>query len=120
MKRLLFLVFSVADVGRTNDLTFTFFNVGEADSIFITTPNNKRILVDTGRNYSKSRNSATSVILPYFQTNGITSLDIMLLTHPDSDHIAGSVDILKNVNVKKVITNGESAKNKSYINILST
>ncbi len=106
---------SIALKSLGNDLTFTFLNVGEADSIFIKTPNDKKILVDTGKVYGKTKNSATSVIIPYLKVLGINSIDVMLLTHPDTDHIGGSVDILENIKVDKVITNGEVAHNKSYI-----
>ena len=114
---LIYLIFSFSSNAYTKDLTFTFLSVGEADSIFITTPNNKRILVDAGRNLGKDKNSALSVILPFFSSQGITSIDMMLLTHPDSDHIGGSVDVLENIKVQELVTNGESAKNKSYLKL---
>ena len=114
---LVYLIFSFSSKGYTRDLTFTFLSVGEADSIFITTPNNKSILVDAGKIYGKDKNSATSIILPFFNNNGITSIDVMLLTHPDSDHIGGSVDILENIKVDNLITNGEEAKNKTYLKL---
>ena len=57
----------------------------------------------------------TSIILPYFKVNGINSLDLLIMTHPDSDHIAGTVDILKTIPVKRIITNGEIAENKVSI-----
>lgn len=114
---ILYLSFSLSAKGDTGDLTLTFLSVGEADSIFITTPNNKRILVDAGRNFGRGKTSATSVILPFFSAQGITSLDMMLLTHPDSDHIGGSVDILENIKVDELVTNGETAKNKTYLKL---
>ncbi len=95
-------------------LSFTFLAVGEGDCIFIKTPENKNILIDTGRYYGNSFNSGTSIILPYFKVNGINSLDLLIMTHPDSDHIAGTVDILKTIPVKRIITNGEIAENKVY------
>jgi len=111
------LIFSAVEKSPADELSFTFFNVGEADSIFITTPNNKKILVDAGRTYGSSRNSGNMIILPYFQINGISNLDMMVLTHPDSDHIGGSVSVLEGINVEKLITNGESAENKSYLKL---
>jgi len=102
--------------GYTNELSITFLNVGEADSIFIRTPNDKRILVDTGRLYGRTRNSGSSIIVPFLKVNGINHIDIMLLTHPDTDHIAGSVDVLKNIKVHKIITNGDKAESKTYLN----
>lgn len=113
----LYLVFNIGLKGYSNELSFTFFNVGEGDSIFIETPNGKKMLVDTGKYYSKTRNSGNSIILPFLKTNCIDEIDIMLLTHPDNDHIGGSVDILKNIKINKIITNGEKTENKAYKNL---
>lgn len=114
----IFLACSTLFKGYTNDLTITFLNVGEADSIFIRTPNDKRILVDTGRLYGRTRNSGSSIIVPFLKVNGINHLDIMLLTHPDTDHIAGSVDILKNIKTHKIITNGDKSESKTYLRLM--
>ncbi len=95
-------------------LTFTFLAVGEGDCLFLKTPENKNIMIDTGKYYGNSFNSGVSIILPFFKVNGINSLDLLILTHPDSDHIAGTVDILKTIKVKRIVTNGETGENKVY------
>lgn len=111
------LLLSSVSKGFTGDLTFTFLNVGEADSIFIQTPNNKNILVDTGKNYGRIRNTGNSIIIPFLRVSGINCIDLLVLTHPDSDHIGGTVDVLENIEVKKLITNGEKAQNKAFLRL---
>ncbi|MDD3593784.1 MAG: DNA internalization-related competence protein ComEC/Rec2 [Candidatus Gastranaerophilales bacterium] len=114
----IFLSVSFAVKAFADDLRVTFLSVGEADSILIETPQNKTILVDAGRNEGKNYNSGKSVIVPFLKNSGINTLDMLILTHPDSDHIGGAVDVLKSVNVKQVITNGESAKSKTYYTMM--
>ncbi len=97
------------------DLEFLFFDVGQGDSVLVRTPGKKYFLVDTGppSKYSPAR----TAIIPYLRDKGITSLDAIVLTHPDSDHTGGTSYILENIKVKKVFHNGEKRKTKNYLKI---
>jgi len=113
---LVVIFFSTCMEGFSSDLKFTFFDVGEGDSILLQTPDDKTILVDTG---DKGKYSpAKTAIIPYFKDLGINKLDILLLTHPDQDHIGGTLDILKNVQVGTIYTNGEKSDAKFYGKLL--
>ncbi len=94
------------------NLEFVFFDVGQGDAVLINTPNNRHILVDTGPpgRYSPAR----TAIVTYFRDNGIKNLDALVLTHPDSDHIGGTIDILKAVKVQTVYHNGTEDNSKIY------
>jgi len=104
----------------TNNLKLTFFDVKEADSILVQTPDKKNILVDTGNTGIKSFNSAKTIIIPHLRDKGINKLDALILTHPDSDHIGGTVNLLENIKVKKIIDNGEKSDSKTYREIQKT
>lgn len=92
-------------------LELVFFDVGQGDAIFIHTPDNKNILVDTGPGGRYT--PAKSIIIPYLHGRGINSLDAAVLTHPDFDHIGGITAILKNINVKTVFHNGLNNNSKT-------
>ncbi|MDD3013027.1 MAG: DNA internalization-related competence protein ComEC/Rec2 [Candidatus Gastranaerophilales bacterium] len=121
-KRLNFTILSLLTVfillifsdNFSKDLKLTFFDVKEADSILIQTPDKKSFLVDTGNTGIKAFNSAKTIIVPYLRDKGINKLDALILTHPDSDHIGGTVNLLENIKVEKIIDNGESSKSKTY------
>lgn len=87
------------------------FDVGNADSFLIKTPENKYVIIDTAHGFlNSSKNSfsqADSIINKYLKDNGITTIDLMILTHFDADHSGGAVDIMKVVKVKKLILNKE-------------
>jgi competence protein ComEC len=93
-------------------LEIVFFDVGEGDSIFVNTPENKHILIDTGPNGSFT--PAKSIILPYLRKRGLSSLDALVLTHPDSDHTGGTLDIIKNIQVKNLLTNDAVNNTRIY------
>lgn len=91
---------------HTEELRVMFFDVGEGDSILITTPLNKTFLIDTGRTGFNGYSKAKSAIIPYLRKKGIESIDGLILTHPDSDHIGGALSILQDFRVQKVYNNG--------------
>lgn len=94
-------------------MTVTFINVGQGDSILIQSPNGKSMLVDGGRR------TAGDKVVSYLKKAGITSLDRLVATHPDADHIGGLIDVLHNFNVKKAIDSGKDHTSETYIDYLT-
>lgn len=83
----------------TGLLYVTFIDVGQGDSILIQSPDGKYGLIDGGEQGSGA--------LKYLQSHGVKSLDLLVATHPHSDHIGGLVDVLKTIPVSRIITNGQ-------------
>lgn len=79
-------------------LTVTFLDVGQGDSILIETPDGLQMLIDGGPDGTVLRRLAKE--LPWFDR----TIDIILGTHPDKDHIGGLVDVLKRFKVDEIIT----------------
>ena len=89
-----------------NNLEITAFDVGNADSFMIKTPDNKYIMIDTGKaGYNGGKSQAEMIILKYFKDQGIRNIDSVIVTHFDNDHCGGTVDLIKGMNVKKVYAN---------------
>ncbi len=81
------------------------FSVGNADSFLIKTPKKKYILIDTahGSNGNNTFSQADAIINKYLKDNGIKHLDLMIVTHFDSDHSGGAADILSVIKADKVL-----------------
>ena len=62
-------------------------DVGQGDSIFIQTLENKRILIDAGDE------DAEHTVYSYLKRRGVKKIDVLIATHPDTDHI-GSMDYI--------------------------
>jgi competence protein ComEC len=76
----------------------SFLDVGQGDAIFIQTPSGRQALIDGG--------PSPSVLLSHLgRRMGFwdRSLDLMVLTHPDADHITGLVSALERYRVEKVV-----------------
>lgn len=85
--------------------TVTFLDVGQADSILITLPAGKSVLVDTGGNFLNTSSVAVNKIIPYLNSRGINEINLLILTHGDYDHMGQAVSLVNNINVKNVIFN---------------
>ncbi len=107
MKKILLLLivicftFCGCTVNYDNEnLTIHFLDVDQGDAIFITTPQNTKILIDGGPN-NKILNELGQV-MPFWDHN----IDIMILTHPHADHVVGLVEVLRRYNVKTIYHTG--------------
>jgi len=85
------------------ELSVWFFDVGQGDAIFIETPNGEQILIDGGVN-DEVLSKLGAVMWPLDRT-----LDLVIATHADADHITGLVEVFDRYEVEVVMTNGESA-----------
>ncbi|APT19135.1 MULTISPECIES: DNA internalization-related competence protein ComEC/Rec2 [Amylolactobacillus] len=86
----------------------TFIDVGQGDSILLTTPiNRKTVLIDTGGRLNfggtkPRRSNFEKVSLPFLKSQGITHIDAVFLSHQDADHIGDLADLLENFTVNKL------------------
>lgn len=82
-------------------LRVTFFDVGQGDAIFIETPQGHQILIDGGP-IRQLAGEKVAERLPFWDK----SLDLVILTHPDADHITGLVGVLEKYDVANVLWTG--------------
>ncbi len=78
-------------------LCVTYLDVGQGDSTFIESPSGVQMLIDGGPDGSVLRK--LSKTMSFFDK----SIDILLVTHTDQDHIAGLVNVLKRYDIGTVI-----------------
>ena len=98
----LLFIFTLIPIKNKNPEVL-FFSVGNADSILIKSPANDYFMIDTGKvGYLKSATQAEYIMLKYFKDRGIKHLKSLIITHFDSDHSGGTIDILKNLKVAKL------------------
>ncbi|HEU5460441.1 MAG TPA: ComEC/Rec2 family competence protein [Pyrinomonadaceae bacterium] len=85
------------------ELTIRILDVGpvNGDSILISTPSGKNVLVDAG-DTTKGK-----AVVEALKRNNIQQLDYFIATHPHPDHIGGAAEVFKAVKVLNVIDNGQ-------------
>jgi competence protein ComEC len=103
------LVWSIALTMPDGKLHVSFLAVGQGDAILIQTPNGQDILIDGGPDPQKI-NLELSEKLPFWDR----TIDLVVCTQPQADHVTGLVDVLQRYNVKQVLEPGISYNSSIY------
>jgi len=90
------------------NIHLSFLDIGQGDSIFIRTPDDYFILIDGGPNMSVLEQLAN--VMPRYNR----TIDLIVLTHPHSDHVNGLIEVLKRFDVKRVMLTGTPSNNPYY------
>jgi competence protein ComEC len=98
-----------------DELRVTYLDVGQGNAALLELPGGYTALIDGG---GFSDNSVfdigARVIAPFLWRNKIQTIDTLILSHPNSDHLNGLIFIARHFNVKNIWTNGESKTTLGY------
>ncbi len=103
------LVWAVAFTSPDDNLHVTFLDVGQGDSILIQTPNGQDILIDGGPDLQKI-NLELSEKLPFWDR----TIDLVVCTQPQADHVTGLIEVLQRYKVKQVLEPGVCYNSSIY------
>ncbi len=94
--------------GHHGRLFISFLNIGQGDAIYIEAPNGRQIMVDGGPDKVVLRELGK--VMPMFDR----SIDAILITNPDKDHIGGFIDIMNKYKVDEIIEPGTISPSDTY------
>lgn len=94
---------------QKKNLKVSFLNVAQGDSAFIITPENHQILIDGGPDSTVVGKVASK--MPFWDR----SLDIVILSHPEKDHMQGLLEILKRNKVNYIVWSGIKKNDSEYL-----
>jgi len=109
---LVFIAVSVwvfAIVGAPRDFLSVYaLDIGQGDAIFIETPARHQILIDGGPDTRVL--SELSRVMPFWDR----SIDLIVLTHPQEDHMFGLIEVLRRYDVANVLMTGVNYHTRTY------
>ncbi|MDD3607837.1 MAG: ComEC/Rec2 family competence protein [Candidatus Moranbacteria bacterium] len=94
---------------NSSPLEVFFLNIGQGDAILIDYLSKYQILIDGGPN-GKNLLNELGQVMPW----GDKRIKLIILTHPDSDHLSGLIDVLDNYEAGVFIDNGQKADTDVY------
>jgi competence protein ComEC len=97
------------------DLRVTVLDVGQGTAILVEYPGGPTMLVDGG-GFSANTvfDVGERVVAPVLWRKKIGTVDTLVLTHPNSDHLNGLIYIATHFGIGRVWTNGEPADTAGY------
>lgn len=103
-----------ATYGDVSGLEVTFLNVGKADAIVLLSENST-VLIDCGEKGDAKQ------IISFLEERERDTVDYLILTHYDKDHVGGAGKVIKNLNVKNILGpdhNQKSEEVNKYIDAM--
>jgi competence protein ComEC len=84
-------------------LRLTVFDVGQAESLLLETPDRQAILIDSGGvPFGGGIDIGRRVLAPALWARGVRTLDALLVTHGDPDHLGGALAVLEDFRPRRV------------------
>lgn len=97
------------------ELRITIMDVGQGNAALLELPDGDTMLIDGG---GFSDNSifdiGARVVAPFLWRKKIKTIDTLVLTHPNSDHLNGLIYIAEHFKVQKMWTNSEARDTLGY------
>ncbi|MCR2803213.1 ComEC/Rec2 family competence protein [Paenibacillus soyae] len=110
--------------------TVSFLDVGQGDAALIRTPAGKHILIDGGGAISFAKpgeewrarkdpfDVGAKVVVPLLMRRGVSELDLLVVSHLDSDHIKGLHAVLEQIPVKAIWWNGSMKDSEDAVRLM--
>jgi len=95
-------------------MSITILDVGQGNSALVQTIEGKNILVDGGGFSGGTFDVGRYVVAPFLWYKKILSLDAVILTHPEADHMNGLLYVLENFKIHLVVKNRDKGSSSAY------
>lgn len=95
--------------GQESQFRVRFLQTSHGEAIFVETSNGNRMLVDGGGDASQVADTLGSM-LPFWDRE----IDIVILTHPDADHVGGLPEVLRRFPVGTVLHSGQKTTSDAF------
>ncbi len=90
--------------GFEKSFSFTMLDVGQGDALYFKFPKGN-MLIDAGK--GGEGDQGRYVITPFLKRQGVRHIDILVISHPQEDHIGGAVSVIREFNVRHVVLAGQ-------------
>ena len=104
-----------------DDLKVTMIDVGHGNAALMELPEGYNILIDGGGFSDNSIfDTGARIVAPFLWQKKIKTVDTLVLSHPNSDHLNGLIYIAEHFHVKNVWTNNEATDTFAYQTFMET
>jgi len=112
---IIFIVMQVcAFINIDGKLKIYFIDVGQGDSMLVKTVGGKNILIDGGGSKNPDYDIGEKILVPYLLDRRIKTLDYVIISHFDEDHVGGILTVMQELKVKKAIIARQFENSNNY------
>ena len=96
-----------------NDLRVTFLDVGQGDGAVIQFPTGETMVIDAGPK-TPGFDAGERTVAPFLRKKGISTIDLLITSHPHADHLGGVPFLMRQFTVKQTIDAGQRAQTNLF------
>jgi competence protein ComEC len=100
------------------DLRVTFIDVAQGSAALLELPGGACMLVDGGGFYDNRFDVGARIVAPLLWHKKIATVETLVLSHPNADHLNGLLFVARHFNVETVWMNQEGVSNQPYQDFL--
>jgi competence protein ComEC len=100
------LLWPLFELLPTHDLTVTVMPVGQGDAALFSFDNGTHMLIDAGGESHSDFDPGRAYVLPTLRRRGVKTLDVLVISHPDPDHILGAFAVIEALPIKEIWHSG--------------
>lgn len=93
-------------------------DVGQGDAVVLHFPDGATWLVDAGP-ADPFGDAGRRVVLPYLRRQGVGTIEWLITTHPDLDHVGGAASVVRGIPVERWGSGGAVADGAPYLDLLA-
>jgi beta-lactamase superfamily II metal-dependent hydrolase len=94
---------------RQTEVVVDVLDIGQGDSILVRSPEGKTALIDAG---------PTKSVVSLLRQKGVTSIDLLVLSHHHSDHYGGMAEVVRQFKPRVFLASNSSHTTSSYLKLL--
>lgn len=106
MLSLVALLWPAYEILHRHDLEVTVIPVGQGDATLFSFDNGQHLLIDAGGAVFKTQDPGAKTVVPTLKRKGVRTLDVLVISHPDPDHLKGAFAVLDAIVVKEIWHSG--------------
>jgi competence protein ComEC len=103
-----FIFYVIHSESPTKYLTVAFLNIGQGDAIYIESPTHNKVMIDGGP--PRIVLSELRKVMHFYDR----TIDTLIVTNPDADHISGFIDILNLYTITRVLEPGTHSTTQTF------
>ncbi len=111
---LLPLFFSHPNYPAKGSLRLTMLDVGQGLSAVLQTAHHV-LVFDTGPSSPTGYDAGKAIVVPYLLSRSIRTINALVVSHGDNDHIGGAASIAKLLNVRRILTSVPSRFKQAHV-----
>src|SRR5690606_9641188 len=107
----------IAAAGPPGALEIHFIDVGQGDAVALRTPRGRWLLMDAGPR-GNGYDAGERRVVPFLRARGAGTIEALVLTHGDADHIGGAPAVIRHLRVRRVLEPGMALGRALYVELL--